>query len=69
MAAAGVALGLAGARAAVRLLEGLVYGVPAADPMTFATAPALLLAVAAAASLLPALRLLRLDPAQTLRDE
>jgi predicted permease len=69
MAVAGVAIGLAGARAAVRLLEGLVYGVPAADPMTFAAAPALLLAVAGIASLLPALRLLRLDPAQTLRDE
>jgi ABC-type lipoprotein release transport system permease subunit len=39
------------------------------DPVTLATVPALLLAIAAAASLLPALRIARIDPAETLRSE
>jgi ABC-type lipoprotein release transport system permease subunit len=37
--------------------------------VTLATVPALLLAIAAAASLLPALRIARIDPAETLRSE
>jgi predicted permease len=69
LAAAGVVAGLAGAYAATRLLHHLIWGVRETDPMTFAVTAALLLVVAAAASLAPALRILRLDPAETLRNE
>src|ERR1035437_352064 len=55
--------------AAVRFLEHLLWGVRPTDPLTFAAAAATLLLVAALASLAPALRILRLDPAQTLRNE
>jgi predicted permease len=55
--------------AAVRFVEHLLWGVRPADPLTFAAAAATLLLVAALASLAPALRILRLDPAQTLRNE
>jgi len=55
--------------AAVRFLEHLLWGVRPADPIAFAAAAAILLLTAALASLAPALRILRLDPAQTLRNE
>jgi predicted lysophospholipase L1 biosynthesis ABC-type transport system permease subunit len=55
--------------AAVRFLEHLLWGVRPADPLTFVAAAAILLLAAAVASLAPALRILRLDPAQTLRNE
>jgi ABC-type antimicrobial peptide transport system permease subunit len=76
LAAPGVMLAVAGtvsgavlARGATRLLHHFVWGVSANDPVTFLGVAALLVAVAAVASLLPALRILRLDPAQTLRAE
>jgi ABC-type lipoprotein release transport system permease subunit len=53
----------------VRFLEHLLWGVRPADPVAFAAAAAILLLAAALASLAPALRILRLDPAQTLRNE
>jgi hypothetical protein len=55
--------------AATRFLEHLLWGVRPADPIAFAAAAAILLLTAALASLAPALRILRLDPAQTLRNE
>jgi ABC-type lipoprotein release transport system permease subunit len=39
------------------------------DPVTLITVPLLLVAIAAVASLLPALRIARIDPAETLRAE
>jgi predicted lysophospholipase L1 biosynthesis ABC-type transport system permease subunit len=75
-AAPGIALSLAGiacgavlALFATRLLKGMIWGVANTDPITFVAMALLLLAVAAFASIIPALRLSRLDPAQTLRDE
>jgi predicted permease len=72
----GILLALLGAgagyllsRVAVRFLEHLLWGVRPADPVAFAAAVAILLLTAALASLAPALRILRLDPAQTLRNE
>jgi putative ABC transport system permease protein len=53
----------------VRLLGGLLHDVRPHDPLTFAVVPALLLAVSVAASLLPAWRATRVDPATTLRAE
>ena len=69
LALAGVAAGFAGSLAAARLLRHLLWGVRETDPTTFALTAGILLAVAAAASIVPALRILRLDPAETLRSE
>ncbi|HEY2433959.1 MAG TPA: ABC transporter permease [Vicinamibacterales bacterium] len=69
LAAAGVTLGAAAALAVTRLLQSFVWGVAPSDPATFAGVIAGLMLIAVAASLLPALRVLRLDPASTLRAE
>src|SRR5262249_38589104 len=50
----GIGLGLAGALALTRLMSGLLYGVSAADPITFAVVSLLLAAVALVAQLIPA---------------
>ena len=69
LAAAGVALGLAGAFAATRLLRGFLFEIGPADPLTHAAVAALLAAVAVAASALPARRAARLNPLVALRTE
>jgi predicted permease len=65
----GVAVGLAGAFALTRLMASLVFGVSATDPFTFAAVALLLIAVAVAASYLPARRAARIDPMEALRAE
>jgi putative ABC transport system permease protein len=65
----GLALGLAGALAAARLLRGLLYGVSASDPSTLALVSALLVTAALAAAAWPALRASRESPLTALRDE
>src|ERR1700733_1798171 len=67
MAAIGATIGLLGAWAAQRLTAGLLFGISPVDPATFVGGAALLLAVAAIASAIPGARVLRIDPAQTLR--
>lgn len=67
VASAGVILGIAGARAVSQVVEELLYEVEPHDPATLALTAFLFLAVAAAASLLPALRATRVNPAETLR--
>ncbi len=69
LAAAGVIVGGAASLAVVRLLQSFLWGVTASDPLTFITVVLTLLTVALLASLVPALRVLRLDPASTLRAE
>ncbi|HEX5473079.1 MAG TPA: ABC transporter permease [Vicinamibacterales bacterium] len=69
LALIGVALGSAAALAVARLLRSFVWGVTPTDAGTFGAVVAILIAIAAVASLVPALRVLRLDPAQTLRAE
>ncbi len=69
LAAAGVAIGLVGALLLTRLMQGVLYGVTATDPLTFGTVSAALFLVAAVASWLPALRATRVDPLVALRAE
>ncbi len=64
----GVVVGAVSALFAARLLETLVFGVKASDPVTLAIVAGALLLVSAAASLLPAWRASKLDPATVLRD-
>jgi predicted permease len=66
-AAAGIAVGLLAALLTARALRGLLFGVDAADPATYAAVVAVLLAVTVAACLLPAWRAARLDPVEALR--
>jgi ABC-type antimicrobial peptide transport system permease subunit len=65
----GLFVGVLTALAGVRSLESLLYGVPAYDPLTFATVVASLLLIAFLATLLPAFRATRVDPVNALRDE
>jgi predicted permease len=69
LAMAGIAAGLVLSTGAAKLMKSLIFGVRENDPWTFAAVAGVLLVVAAAASLGPALRILRMDPAETLRSE
>jgi putative ABC transport system permease protein len=68
-AAIGVALGLAGAFAATRAMQTLLFGVTPTDPLTFVALSAFLIAVAALASYVPARSAARIDPMVALRSE
>jgi ABC-type antimicrobial peptide transport system permease subunit len=65
----GIAVGTIAALAAAKVLETLVFGVSASDPLTLAGAAATLALVALIASLAPAYRALWLDPVKALRAE
>jgi predicted permease len=69
LAAAGVAIGLAGALAISRVLRTMLFGVTPTDTLTFTAVSAGLLAVAFLASYLPARRAARIDPMTALRWE
>jgi putative ABC transport system permease protein len=69
LVALGVVLGLAGAFALTRVLQSLLFGVTAHDPISFGGNAALLIVTAAAACLLPALRATRVNPIVALRAE
>jgi putative ABC transport system permease protein len=69
LALVGVALGLAGAFALTRVLEAQLFGVTRTDPATFALVAVVLTLVATLATLIPALRAIRLDPVRALRCE
>lgn len=65
----GSALGIAAALTLSRLLEAFVYGIQVHDPWTFAIVPLVLIAAALAATLVPAVRAMRIDPVTALRNE
>jgi ABC-type antimicrobial peptide transport system permease subunit len=69
VAALGVGIGLAGAMMLTRFLAALLFEVNPTDPAVLAGAALVLMAVAAAASWLPARRAAALDPARILRSE
>jgi predicted permease len=69
LAAVGVAIGMAIALGVTRFLGSLLYNVKAGDPLTFAGVALLLVAVAALACYIPALRAARVDPMVALRYE
>jgi predicted permease len=65
----GAALGLVAALLLARLLQGLLFGIRAIDPVTFLAVPMVLLAVAFLAAWLPARRAGNVDPQTALRSE
>ena len=69
MAVLGVVLGLIAARLAAKVLDSLLFGVSATDPIIFGTNAAILVAVALIASAIPARRASRVDPMVALRNE
>lgn len=66
---AGIALGLAGAFAVTRLLASELYGISAADPMTYFGAAALMAVATLLACYIPTRRAMRVDPLIALREE
>ena len=69
VAAVGCFAGLSLAVGLTRFLRGMLYGVSPLDPGTYAGVICLILAVAALASLIPALRAARVQPVEVLREE
>jgi putative ABC transport system permease protein len=69
LAAAGAGLGVAAALIVSHLMAGLLFGVSPNDLPTFAGVTIVLTGVALAASYVPALRAMRLDPITTLHSE
>jgi len=69
LVAVGMAVGLVLAASGSRVLEGVLYGTSALDPLAFGGAALVLVAVALLANVLPAVRAARLDPLAALRQD
>jgi putative ABC transport system permease protein len=69
LAALGVAVGLAGALLLSRYSAGLLFGVTAADPLTYSAVACLFFSAAVTASFVPAHRATRVDPVTAIRQE
>jgi ABC-type antimicrobial peptide transport system permease subunit len=66
---AGLVLGWIAAFSLTRVMAGLLFGVHASDPWTFAAVSVLLAVVTIAACILPAVRATKVDPIEALRYE
>jgi len=69
LAAIGIGIGLVVALPLMRIISRLLFGVNAADPVTFGATDLVILLVTVAASYLPALRAIKVDPVVALRCE
>jgi len=69
LAIAGVLAGLGGAMVLGKVLQSVLYGVKAVDPLVIGTVPLIVLGVVLAATIGPALKAARTDPGTTLRSE
>jgi ABC-type antimicrobial peptide transport system permease subunit len=69
LAVVGLAVGVAAALLVTRALSSLLYQVAPTDPVALAGAGLLLLGVSTVATLVPALAVIRVDPATVLREE
>ena len=69
MALIGIGSGLVASLLLTRLMAGLLYGVSAMDPLTFAVVAMLLMVVTSAACYIPASRAMRVDPITVLRHQ
>jgi len=69
LAGVGIAIGLAAAFAFMRLMSSMLFAVSPVDPMTYAMVSLILMAAAALASYVPALRASAVDPLEALRAE
>jgi ABC-type antimicrobial peptide transport system permease subunit len=69
LAGAGIAVGFLGAFAATRLLQSMLFGITATDPLTYGTMAVAIGAVALLACAIPAWRAATLDPLVALRQD
>ena len=69
LALIGIGLGAIAARGGTRLVQSFVWGVSPTDPATYLAVGGVFVTIAAIASVLPSLRILRIDPSVVLRHE
>jgi putative ABC transport system permease protein len=69
LVAAGLLIGIAGALGLTRLMTSWLYGVQAADPVTFIAVPGLIVLIGLAACFIPAWQATRVDPITSLRHD
>ena len=65
----GAAIGVIGSVGLAHALSAFLFGISTLDPLTFALAPIVLIGASVLATLVPALRAVRLDPVHALRAE
>lgn len=69
LALTGIAIGIAAAYAASRVLSSLLFNVSATDPIVYASVPVVLVVIALLASWLPARKAMKIEPSVALRYE
>ena len=69
MTGLGLLLGFAGAVGFARLIQSRLFGITATDPSTYAAVAAMLVLIAAVASLVPGRRATTIDPATALKQD